>query len=178
MFGIPTLPKKNLVKLECLEIAGNTKITLKGIEQYVLSLVKSLNKIVFTCNDKVEADRVMKLKFWKTKMISKKSSETTIETTGLAKPLIKYWITEEEEKLKKKKSNLKNMTKASEFYGKSEMVHIVPGKSDNVGFKISSNELCYIKNNSKTSLLPPPKRRKVQIEQQSDKEDDILDLYK
>ena len=75
-----------------------------------------------------------------------------------------------------KKSNLKNRTKASEFYGgKSELV--VPSKSD-PGFQISSNELCYIKNNSSTSQ-PRPKRRKVEINiVQSDEENDILDLYK
>ena len=74
-----------------------------------------------------------------------------------------------------KKSNLKNRTKASEFYGgKSELV--VPSKSD-PGFQISSNELCYIKNNSIISQ-PRPKRRKVEIIVQSDEENDILDLYK
>ena len=175
MFGLPTLPKNNLVKLQCLEIAGNTKITIKGIEQYVLSLVKSLQKIYFSWNDSREADKILNLKNWQKSIIAGDTSEKMIETTGLAKPLIKHWIIEEEEKLKEKKSILKNRTKASEFYGsKSEMVNIVPSKSN---FQTSSKALCYIKNNSPISP-PRSKRRKVQIEEQFDEENDILDLYK
>ena len=98
MFGLPTLPKNNLVKLQCLEIAGNTKITIKGIEQYVLSLVKSLQKIYFSWNDALEADRILNLENWQ----KSTTSEKMIETTGLAKPLIKNWIIEEEEKLRDK----------------------------------------------------------------------------
>ena len=56
MFGIPTLPKNNLVNLKNLEISGNDKITLKGIEQYVLSIVPSLHQITFSWNDPKEAD--------------------------------------------------------------------------------------------------------------------------
>ena len=86
MFGLPTLPKKNLVKLNCLEIAGNTKITIKGIEQYVLSLVKSLQKIAFSWNDILEADRVMNSKNWQ-RSISTFSE--TIETHSKLKSVKK-----------------------------------------------------------------------------------------
>ena len=86
MFGLPTLPKKNLMKLNCLKIAGNTKITIKGIEQYVLSLVKSLQKIVFSWNDILEADRVMNSKNWQ-RSISTFSE--TIETHSKLKSVKK-----------------------------------------------------------------------------------------
>ena len=171
MFGIPTLPKNNLVNLKNLEISGNDKITLKGIEQYVLSIVPSLHQITFSWNDPKEADAVL---FKKWKRVSK-PTKNSFEITGLAKPLITEWFVSAKEKLKISEERLKtdDRVMATKFYGKN-VTH------DHVKKKICENvtlpELCYIRHEEPVLQFPIAKKLKVQNYECLD-EEAILSLY-